>query len=90
MQKKPAVVLLLGKIDSGKSSYCTYLVNKLVDGKCRVALLDGDLGQSDIGPSGTVGYAIISKPITELYNLKLAERFFRWCYLADNGNSQNN
>ncbi|HYA78479.1 MAG TPA: Clp1/GlmU family protein, partial [Verrucomicrobiae bacterium] len=44
LQKKPAVVLLLGKIDSGKSSYCTYLVNKLVNEKCRVALLDGDLG----------------------------------------------
>jgi polynucleotide 5'-hydroxyl-kinase GRC3/NOL9 len=66
----------LGKIDSGKSSYCTYLLNKLVNGKCRVALLDGDLGQSDIGPSGTVGYAIISKPVTELYNLKLQNAFF--------------
>ena len=76
VQKKPAVVLLLGTIDSGKSSYCTYLVNKLVDGKCRVALLDGDLGQSDIGPSGTVGYAIISKPVTQLHNLKLQNAFF--------------
>ena len=73
---KPVVVLLLGKIDSGKSSYCTYLVNKLVNRKCRVALLDGDLGQSDIGPSGTVGYAIISKPLTELYNLKLQNAVF--------------
>ena len=70
-QKKPVVVLVLGKIDSGKSSYCTYLVNKLVDGKCRVAVLDGDLGQSDIGASGTVGYAVTSKPVTELYDLKL-------------------
>ena len=33
IQKKPLVVLVLGKIDSGKSSYCTYLVNKLVNGK---------------------------------------------------------
>ncbi len=76
MQKKPAVVLVLGKIDSGKSSYCTYLVNKLVDGKCRVAVLDGDLGQSDIGSSGTVSYAIASKPVTELYDLKLENAFF--------------
>jgi polynucleotide 5'-hydroxyl-kinase GRC3/NOL9 len=76
VQKKPTVVLLLGKIDSGKSSYCTYLVNKLVNRKCRVALLDGDLGQSDIGPSGTVGYAVISKPLTELYNLKLQNAVF--------------
>jgi polynucleotide 5'-hydroxyl-kinase GRC3/NOL9 len=75
-QKKPMVILILGKIDSGKSSYCTYLVNKLVDGKCRVAVLDGDLGQSDIGPSGTVGYALTSKPLTELYDLKLENAFF--------------
>jgi len=76
VQKKPVVVLVLGKIDSGKSSYCTYLVNKLVNGKCRVAVLDGDLGQSDIGPSGTVGYAVASKPVAELYNLKLKNAFF--------------
>ncbi len=75
-QKKPVVILILGKIDSGKSSYCTYLVNKLVKGKCTVAVLDGDLGQSDIGPSGTVGYALTSKPVTELYNLKLENAFF--------------
>jgi len=76
VEKKPVVVLVLGKIDSGKSSYCTYLVNKMVNGKCRVAVLDGDLGQSDIGPSGTVGYAVTSKPVTELYDLKLENAFF--------------
>jgi polynucleotide 5'-hydroxyl-kinase GRC3/NOL9 len=76
LQKKPVAVLVLGKIDSGKSSYCTYLVNKLVDGKCRVAVLDGDLGQSDIGSSGTVGYAVTFKPVTELYDLKLENAFF--------------
>ncbi len=75
-QKKPVVILILGKIDSGKSSYCTYIVNKLVKAKCRVAVLDADLGQSDIGPSGTVGYAITSKPLTELYDLKLENAFF--------------
>jgi len=82
VQKRPSVVLVLGKIDSGKSSYCTYLVNKLVDGKCRldgkcrVAVLDGDLGQSDIGPSGTLSYALASKPVTELYDLKLENANF--------------
>jgi polynucleotide 5'-hydroxyl-kinase GRC3/NOL9 len=75
-KNKPVVILILGKIDSGKSSYCTYLVNKLVNEKCRVAVLDGDLGQSDIGPSGTIGYAVTSKPITELHNLKLENAFF--------------
>jgi polynucleotide 5'-hydroxyl-kinase GRC3/NOL9 len=76
LQQKPVVVLLLGKNDSGKSSFCIYLVNRLVDGKCRVAVLDGDLGQSDIGSSGTVGYAIISKPIAVLTNLRLQNAVF--------------
>ena len=34
------------------------------------------MGQSDIGPSGTVGYAVTSKPLTELYDLKLENAFF--------------
>jgi polynucleotide 5'-hydroxyl-kinase GRC3/NOL9 len=76
VQKKPVVMLVLGKIDSGKSSYVTYLVNKLVNGKSKVAVLDGDLGQSDIGPSGTVGYALISKPVADLHNLRLKNAFF--------------
>ncbi len=76
VQKKPAVVLVLGQNDSGKSSFSAYLVNKLVDRKCRVAVLDGDLGQSDIGSSGTVGYAVTVKPVAELYDLKLENAFF--------------
>jgi len=74
--RKPVVVMVLGKADSGKSSYCTFLVNNLVDGKCRIAVLDGDVGQSDIGPSGTVSYALSSKQIAELYDLKLENAFF--------------
>jgi polynucleotide 5'-kinase involved in rRNA processing len=41
-----------------------------------VAILDGDLGQSDIGSSATVGYGITSRCIPELYNLKLMNAFF--------------
>ena len=76
LPNKPAVVLVLGKIDSGKSSYCTYLVNNLLRSKFRVAVLDGDLGQSDIGASGTVSYAFLSKPVPELYELKPENSFF--------------
>jgi polynucleotide 5'-hydroxyl-kinase GRC3/NOL9 len=76
VQKRPATVLILGKIDSGKSSFCTYLVNKIVNEKCKVGVLDGDVGQSDIGPSGTVSYGLISKPVTELYHLRLQNAFF--------------
>jgi polynucleotide 5'-hydroxyl-kinase GRC3/NOL9 len=76
LQKKPTIVMIVGKADSGKSSFSTYLVNKLVDGKHKVAVLDGDLGQSDIGPPCTVAYASTAKRITELYELKLVNAYF--------------
>jgi polynucleotide 5'-hydroxyl-kinase GRC3/NOL9 len=76
LEKRPVVILILGKTDCGKSSLCTYLLNKLIDGKCKVAVLDGDLGQSDIGPSGTIGYAVATRRLAELYDLKLRNAFF--------------
>jgi polynucleotide 5'-hydroxyl-kinase GRC3/NOL9 len=75
-QKRPVTVVVVGQADSGKSSICTYMTNKLVERKCRVTILDGDLGQSDIGPSATMSYAQTSKPITELRDLKLDNAFF--------------
>ncbi|MGE5532894.1 MAG: Clp1/GlmU family protein [Bacillota bacterium] len=76
VQKRPIVTVVLGGIDCGKSSLCTYLLNNLIDGKCKVAILDGDVGQSDIGPSATVGYALVSKRVAELYDFKLKNAFF--------------
>ena len=76
LQKRPAVVMILGAADCGKSSLCIYLLNKLIDGKSKVAVLDGDLGQSDIGPSGTIAYALTSKHIPDLYDLRLKNAFF--------------
>jgi polynucleotide 5'-hydroxyl-kinase GRC3/NOL9 len=76
LQKKPAVAMVVGKSDSGKTSFCTYLINKLVTAKHKVAVLDGDLGQSDIGPPCTVAYAFVSKHITELYSLKAENAVF--------------
>jgi polynucleotide 5'-hydroxyl-kinase GRC3/NOL9 len=74
--QKPPVAMVMGKADSGKTSFCTYLVNKLVSANCKVAILDGDLGQSDIGPPCTAAYAVITKPLTELYGLKARNAFF--------------
>jgi polynucleotide 5'-hydroxyl-kinase GRC3/NOL9 len=76
IQAKPATAMVLGAVDSGKTSFCTYLVNKSLGDKRRVAVLDGDVGQSDIGPPSTVGYAIATKPITDLFNLHAKNAFF--------------
>lgn len=76
LQKKPVVVMLIGQADVGKSSFCTYMVNKLINEGFKVAVLDSDLGQADIGPSGTISYACAFKPITQIYNLKMENAFF--------------
>jgi polynucleotide 5'-hydroxyl-kinase GRC3/NOL9 len=73
---KPVVALVLGTVDSGKSSFCTYLANKALAEKRKVAIVDGDLGQSDIGPPCTVAYNQISKPITDLFNLQARNAIF--------------
>ena len=76
IQKKPSIALVVGGVDSGKTSFCTYLINRLVNEKRKVAVLDEDLGQSDVGPPCTVAYAYVAKPLTDLFNLKPANAFF--------------
>jgi len=76
LQIKPTTIMVTGTVDSGKSSFCTYIVNKLLLEKRRVAVLDGDLGQSDIGPPCSVAYNFVTKPVTDLFNLEAKNAFF--------------
>lgn len=76
IQSKPALALVLGTVDSGKTSFCTYLVNRLLNNKQKVAILDGDLGQSDVGPPCTLAYAFVSRHITDLFNLEAKNAYF--------------
>ncbi len=75
-QKKPVIAMVIGKTDSGKTSFCTHLVNKLTGAKQKVAIIDGDLGQSNIGPPCTIAYTFITKPLVELHELKAENAFF--------------
>ncbi len=76
LENKRTTVMVLGTVDSGKSSFCTYLINKALSEKRKVAVLDGDLGQSDIGPPSTIAYTVVSKPITDLFNLQARNAYF--------------
>lgn len=76
IQDKPVTVMVLGTVDSGKTSFCTYLINRLLREKQRIAILDGDLGQSDIGPPCTVAYAFATKSVTDLFSLEAKNAFF--------------
>lgn len=55
-------MLVLGGTERGKSSYCHFLVQQLCGASARVAFVDADIGQKDVGPPATVslGFALTS------------------------------
>ncbi|RLD12401.1 MAG: hypothetical protein DRI22_05360 [Caldiserica bacterium] len=54
-------VIVLGEVDTGKTFFSTYLSNKIIEKGKKVGIIDADLGQSDIGPPGTIGGVILEK-----------------------------
>jgi polynucleotide 5'-hydroxyl-kinase GRC3/NOL9 len=69
-------LLIIGSTDTGKSTLCTFLVNHILKFKQNVALLDADIGQSDLGPPGTLGLSVINKPYIESDNLNIDSMIF--------------
>jgi polynucleotide 5'-hydroxyl-kinase GRC3/NOL9 len=69
-RKEPTTVLVIGGIDCGKTGFCTYLANTALGKKSNIALIDGDLGQSDIGPPGTVSLCTFNEPVVDLFQLR--------------------
>lgn len=62
-------VVVLGATDVGKSTLCAYLVNTLTARGLRLRMVDGDLGQADIGPPTTIASSLPVSPITSLVDL---------------------
>jgi len=76
LDEKPVIVVVMGEVDSGKTSFCTYLANKALREKRRVAIIDADLGQSDIGPPSTIGFSRLASPIIDPFLLKAENAYF--------------
>jgi len=74
--KKPMTVMVLGAVDSGKTSFCTYLVNKALEKGHNVGIIDGDLGQSDVGPPGTIGFSPVTGPVRDLFEMEAEDACF--------------
>ena len=76
---KPVTVMVLGGIDSGKTSFCTFLVNEAVTNKCKTCIVDADLGQSDVGPPSTVGFTFVTEPVKDLFDVDAENAVFVGC-----------
>jgi|UniRef100_A0A7C3UP41 polynucleotide 5'-hydroxyl-kinase GRC3/NOL9 len=67
---RPARVLVLGEGTSGKTSFVTYLTREAVKAGIETAVLDMDVGQSNIGPPTTIGLGFAPKEINSLADIK--------------------
>ena len=76
IEGKPAIVMIVGAIDVGKTSFCAYLANMALREKRRVAIIDADLGQSDLGPPSTIGFCRITKPIGDPFEIEAEDICF--------------
>jgi polynucleotide 5'-hydroxyl-kinase GRC3/NOL9 len=63
-------ILILGEVDTGKTFFSTYLANRLNESLGKVAILDCDSGQSDIGAPGTFGMLVLAESAIFLTDLE--------------------
>ena len=74
--KKPVTVMVVGGVDSGKTSFCTFLANGALKKKWKTGVIDADLGQSDVGPPSTIGFNFITEPVKDLFEIKAENAYF--------------
>jgi len=73
---KRCKTVILGDVDSGKTSFCTFLANIATSLGRKVCIIDADIGQTDIGPPTTMGLGLVTEPVFDLFTVKASEIFF--------------
>lgn len=69
-------VLVIGAPDSGKTTLTRFLVSELCNRGAAVAYIDGDMGQSILGPPTTQGMALLAGPFGDLEKAPLDAAYF--------------
>ncbi|KAG3120742.1 hypothetical protein PI124_g1440 [Phytophthora idaei] len=62
-EENPQKIVVCGGKGVGKSTFCRYLMNRLLSKFGTVAFLDTDLGQSELTPSGLVALHALTTPL---------------------------
>ena len=76
LQRQRGVCVIIGEVDSGKSSLCTFLANKCLEDTGKVGVVDADVGQADIGPPTTISSSVVQAPIIGLHKAVVEISFF--------------
>ena len=72
----PGVVMVVGGVDVGKTNFCLQLAWAGHDAGIPTAVVDSDIGQSEIGAPGTIGMSLVDKPIESFSDLKPKRLYF--------------
>lgn len=70
LASETGVVMLVGATDVGKTTLALAAANEAVRRGRRPALLDTDLGQSEVGPPGTLGVVRLEEPVATASELR--------------------
>jgi len=70
LRQSRGLAVILGDIDVGKSTLSTYLANVCFDHGIRTSIIDGDIGQADIGPPTTTSSSTVPNHVLGLQDLK--------------------
>lgn len=74
--QKSGITMILGGIDTGKTTFTTFLANQALKKGLSVAVIDSDIGQSDIGSPGTIGLSYVKHTITQLSQVPVDDFYF--------------
>ncbi len=67
---------MIGGGDAGKTTLCTFLANSLIREGKRVAVVDADIGQTDLGPPTTTAAGEVTRHLVNLSQVDASERLF--------------
>jgi polynucleotide 5'-hydroxyl-kinase GRC3/NOL9 len=72
----PGVVVVVGDTDVGKTTFCTIMADHGLEAGVSTAIVDGDIGQSEIGPPTTIGLGLVDSPIQTMSDLQPRALYF--------------
>ncbi len=68
--ERGGLVLILGAVDTGKTTFARELANCAVAAGIPTGVVDADIGQSEIGPPTCVSVGLVTEPVTRLSDIK--------------------
>lgn len=74
--EQPGVTMVMGDVDTGKTTFAKELVNAGVQAGIPTAFVDADLGQSEVGPPAAISVSLVENPIGSLKELRARRIYF--------------